>query len=104
MPESQRFALLPADMDTENAFELPCREVLSLVGPSLADGVLSYANAAQTNGPMSQGTTSTSNPLVSQGVSTVTSAAQSTPTAPNGATVQNFDSPNSSGIATINPG
>jgi hypothetical protein len=91
-------------MDTENAFELPCREVLSLVGPSLADGVLSYANAAQTSGPTSQGTTSTSNPLVSQGVSTVTSAAQSTPTAPNGATVQNFDSPNSSGIATINPG
>ena len=104
MPESQRFALLPADMDTENAFELPCREVLSLVGPSLADGVLSYASAAQSNGATSQGTTSTSNPLVPQGVSTVTSAAQNTPAAPNGATVQNLDSPNSSGIATINPG
>lgn len=103
MPRSQSFAPLSSRADTEDAFELPSREVLSLVGPSLSNGVLSFANATQ-NTPTSQGTTSTSNPLVSQGVSTVTSAAQTTPSAPNGATVQNFDSPNSSGIATINPG
>jgi hypothetical protein len=90
-------------VDAEEAFELPWRQVLSLISPSLTDGVLSYANAAQSNGPTSQGTTSTSNPLVSQGVSTVTSAAQNTPSVPNGATVQNFDSPNSAGIATVNP-
>lgn len=88
-------------VDTEDAFELPWREVMSLVGPSLPDGVLSFANAAQ-NAPTTQGS-ATSNPLFSQGLSTVTGAAQNAPTAPNGATVQNFDSPNSSGIATINP-
>jgi hypothetical protein len=103
MPESQRAARLLADLYAEDAFELPRREVLSLISPSLTDGVLSYANAVQ-NTPTSQGTTSTSNPLVGQGVSTVTSAAQNTPSAPNGATVQNLDSPSSSGIATINPG
>src|SRR4051812_2318546 len=103
-PRVARVALSSAELDAQDAFELPRREVLSLIGPSLADGVLSYANAAQSNGPTSQGSTSTSNPLVSQGVSTVTSAAQTTPSAPNGATVQNLDSPNSSGIATINPG
>ena len=103
MPEFQRRARLLADLDSEGAFELPRREVLSLISPSLTDGVLSYANAVQ-NTPTSQGTTSTSNPPVGQGVSTVTSAAQNTPSVPNGATVQNLDSPNSSGIATINPG
>jgi hypothetical protein len=103
MPESQPRARWLADLDAEDAFELPRREVLSLISPSLTDGVLSYANAVQ-NTPTSQGTTSTSDPLVGQGVSTVTSAAQNTPSAPNGATVQNLDSPNSTGIATINPG
>jgi hypothetical protein len=91
--------------DAEDAFELPWREVMSLVGPSLPGGVLSFANAAQTAPTTQSPSTSdpTSNPLFSQGLSTVTGAAQSTPSAPNGATVQNFASPNSSGIATINP-
>jgi hypothetical protein len=103
MPEFQRRARWLAEPDAEEAFELPHREVLSLISPSLADGVLSYASAVQ-NTPTGQATTSTSNPPVGEGVSTVTSAAQNTPSVPNGATVQNLDSPNSSGIATINPG
>jgi hypothetical protein len=104
MQESEPRAPASPNIDAEEAFELPWRQVLSLISPSLTDGVLSYANAAQSNGPTSTGTTSTSNPLVSQGVSTVASAAQNAPSAPNGATVQNFDSPNSSGLATVNPG
>jgi hypothetical protein len=99
MPESKPYVLVSTRADAEDAFELPWREVMSLVGPSLTDGVLSFANAAQ-NAPTTQGP-ATSNPLFSQGVSTVTSAAQNTPSAPNGATVQNLDSPNSSGIARI---
>jgi hypothetical protein len=101
MPESQPHAPASTRIDAEDAFELPWREVMSLVGPSLPDGVLSFANAAQ-NTPTIQGS-ATSNPLFSQGLSTVTGAAQNTPSAPNGATVQNLSSPSSSGIATINP-
>ncbi len=66
------------------------------------NGVLSYANAAQTT-PTTQGS-ATSSPLYSQGLSTVTGAAQAAPTVPNGARVQNLGSPNSSGIATTSGG
>jgi hypothetical protein len=92
----------PSELEMEDTFELPPRHVLSLISPTLTDGVLSYANAAQTT-PTTQGS-ATSSPLYTQGLSTVTGAAQSAPTAPNGATVQNLDSPTSSGIATTNPG
>jgi hypothetical protein len=80
------------DLELEATFELPARHVLSLVGPSLSDGLLSYANAAQTT-PTSQGS-ATSSPLYGQALSTATGT-------PNGATVQNVDSPTSSGVATI---
>ena len=83
----------------EAMFELPPRHVLSLVGPSLSDGLLSYANASQT-APTTQGS-ATSSPLFTQGMSTVNGAAQAAPGTPNGATVQNVDSPTSSGVATI---
>ena len=101
MPKPSRHEPDSRHLDAEEAFELPGRHVLSLISPSLTDGVLSYANATQAT-PVTQGS-ATSNPLVSQGVSTVTGAANSTPSAPNGATVQNLDSPTSSGFASTNP-
>ena len=94
------------DLEPDDAFELPPRHVLSLISPTITDGLVSYANAAQ-NTPTSQGTTgsnATSSPLYTQGLSAVTGAAQSAPSTPNGATVQNLDSPNSSGVATTSHG
>ena len=86
-----------SELETEDIFELPGRHVLSLIDPSLTGGLLSYANAAQT-APTSQGT-ATSNPLFGQGLSSATSAAQSAQSAPNGGTVQNVASQNSTGLA-----
>src|SRR5205807_4959874 len=94
------------ELEPGEAFELPPRHVLSLISPTNTDGLMSYANAAQ-NTPTSQGTTgsnATSSPLYTQGLSAVTGAAQSAPSTPNGATVQNLDSPNSSGVATTSHG
>ena len=62
------------DFELEAIFELPSRHVLSLVGPSLSDGLLSYANASQT-APTTQGS-ATSSPLYTQGLSTVAGTAQ----------------------------
>ena len=87
------------DFELEAMFEHPPRHVLSLVGPSLSDGLLSYANASQA-APTTQGG-ATSSPLYTQGLSTVAGTAQAAPGTPNGASVQNVDSPTSSGVATI---
>jgi hypothetical protein len=86
------------DFDLDGFFELPERQVLSLIDPSLTNGLLSYANAAQT-APTTQGGV-TSTPLYGQGLLTAAGAAQTAHSAPNGGTVQNLDSPNSSGLAT----
>jgi hypothetical protein len=104
MPEPRKSQ---PDLDPGDALELPPRHVLSLISPTITDGLLSYANAAQNSPPTSQGVTgsnATSNPLFSQGLSTVNNAAQSAPSTPNGATVQNLNSPNSSGVATTSHG
>jgi hypothetical protein len=95
-PRTQR------EIDPGEAFELPGRHVLSLINPALTDGVLAYANAAQST-PTTQDS-ATSSPLYAQGLTTVTSAAQAAPSAPNGASVQNVDSPTSSGTATTSGG
>ena len=99
MPEQDA---LERDLEPEGAFELPERHVLSLISPTLSDGVLSYANAAQTT-PTADGSAK-SGLLYSQSLSAVSSAAQAAPSTPNGATVENLDSPTSSGIATTSGG
>jgi hypothetical protein len=86
-----------------DTFELPDREVLSLIGAPMADGILSYAEATQ-SAPTTQTASTASNPLFGQGLTTVTDAAQNAPSAPGGATVQNVNSPNSTGIASTSSG
>jgi hypothetical protein len=91
-----QFEQHPSELENQEVFELPPRPVLSLIDPSLTNGLLSYANASQST-PTTQGST-TSNPLFGHGLSTVTSAAQTAHTAPNGGTIQN-GSPSSTGLA-----
>jgi hypothetical protein len=90
------------EFDKQHALELPGRYALSLIDPSLTNGLMSYANAAQTT-PTTQGG-ATSSPLFTNGLSAVGSAAQGAQSTPSGSTVQNLNSVNSSGIATTNPG
>lgn len=90
-----------SEVDAE-AFELPDRHLLTLIDPSIANGLLSYANASQTS-PTTQGS-ATSSPLYSQGLSAASGAAQSAHGAPNGPTIQNLNSPSSSGTATTSSG
>jgi hypothetical protein len=89
-------------LESEDVFELPGRHVLTLIDPSLTGGLLSYANAAQ-SAPTTQGG-ATSSPLYTQGLSAVSGAAQTAHTAQSGGTVQNFNSSNSSGLATTSGG
>lgn len=90
------------EVDLDDVLELPGRQVLSLIDPSLTNGLTSYANAAQA-APTTQGT-ATSSPLYSQGLLAATGAAQTAHTAPTGSTVQNLNSANSTGLANTSGG
>ena len=80
-------------LEAEALAELPDREVLTLIDPSLTNIALGYANSVQST-PISQGT-ATSNPLLTQGTATPTDAAQNTSADQNTATAQNVNSPGS---------
>ena len=86
----------PAELAAQGITELPAREALSLVDPSLTNNFVSYAGAVQ-NAPVDQGTTGG---VVSPATSSATSAAQNAASAQNAATAQNVNSPGSLATAS----
>jgi hypothetical protein len=88
-----------AELAAQEAVELPGREAMSLVNPSLTQGLLAYAD--QVNASKSAGTAPPSPPNALSLVNANAIRGDASQ-APNDAVAQNVESPNATSLATRN--
>jgi hypothetical protein len=88
-------ATTPKSPTREHVARLPVRRLLSVVDPSLTNGLLAY-----TNGGSSPTDLTATNPVPGGLLNSAVQSAQNSSAQQNGASVQNIDSPGALGYAT----